>query len=503
MIREHAEVSRDARAWRIATWVAMALFAVFRLPELTRYSLWYDELFSLTLAQQDWSELFRRAALDRTNPPLFYALLKLWIGIGGESVAWMRLLPCLAGTLVAVPLVALARRWLSDLPSALAAVAAGAASPLAVFLSNELRGYSLLLLLSAVSYLAYARLTDTESWDASLTHEGGAPSPVAQASAERRRRVAILAAVNVALVYTHYFGWLVVAVQLADAFFRHRRAFRWLIGAAFATGIAVIPWVATLLVGARNVATPLANVDWISVPAPLDIPRFYDALVARVLTLRTAWIGAVIVAAPLGALTFRRIRARRSGAAAWFAWYAVFPVAAAYVASTMMGRSVFVPRYLIIAAPAWWLLIGLAMTAADDARRSHVARAVGAAVFSAFTLAAGTTREVRGGEKIQWNAVVSAIAADAGTGGGRIYALEGFTALPAAYYAATLDTRLTVRPVRDLAAIVPPAWLLVRSGVDSGSALGAGLLPRGLALTPVYRASVPSHTVTAYRVTLP
>ncbi|HVZ49506.1 MAG TPA: glycosyltransferase family 39 protein, partial [Gemmatimonadaceae bacterium] len=180
------------------------MFAAFRLPELTRYPLWYDEVFSLTLAQQDWAELLRRAVADRTNPPLFYALLKAWIGIGGESVAWMRLLPCLCGILVAVPLVALARRWLGDLPAAFAAGMAAAASPLAVFLANELRGYSLLLLLATLSCLAFARLTDDRAG-------AGAAGPVPP--------LALLVAVNVALVYAHYFGWLVVGAEVGAAAF--------------------------------------------------------------------------------------------------------------------------------------------------------------------------------------------------------------------------------------------------------------------------------------------
>jgi len=114
------------------------------------------------------------AVRDRTNPPLFYVLLKTWIGVGGTSVAWMRLLPCVLGILAAVPVVALARRL--GTTATVATVAAAAASPLAVLRSNELRGYSLLLLLSATSLLCYARLVETAAWLAPGTGDGESPS---------------------------------------------------------------------------------------------------------------------------------------------------------------------------------------------------------------------------------------------------------------------------------------------------------------------------------------
>ena len=103
----------DTVAWRTLAWCAVAAFAAYRLPELTRYALWYDEIFSVTLAQSSWPDLLDAAIRDRTNPPLFYALLKVWIGVGGISVAWMRLLPCLMGIAVAFPMTALARRALA------------------------------------------------------------------------------------------------------------------------------------------------------------------------------------------------------------------------------------------------------------------------------------------------------------------------------------------------------------------------------------------------------
>ncbi len=614
--------------WRIVAWCAVGAFAAFRLPELTRYALWYDELFSLSLAQRDWGDLLAGAVADRTNPPLFYALLKAWIGVGGESVAWMRLLPCALGILVAVPMVALARRVAGELavtgqapatplppaeprapqardippagdianpialPFTIALVALAAASPLAVFLSNELRAYSLLTLLSAAWLLAYFRVSESAAWLAPGTvaaHLGNAPdgnapdgnaphgdAPHADAAhgnaphgnapgwhddarGEHRRRVAQLTIAAVLLVYTHYFGWLLIAATIGAALFWRRGALAGVFLAAGVAGFAFLPWAAAVAVNAARVARPLANVAWVAPPRPGDIPLFYDALVARVLTSDTAWVGALVLAALGAGLVLWLRRAPRGSpprrVTAELALLAVAPVLVAYVASVATSQSAFVPRYLMEAAPAWWLLVALATSALGSATARGRAMELdshrwGAAVaVSVFTLVAGALREARGGEKIPWDAVVRAIAADRAAhradaatdaatdtaaadsartasaaarattdsaastapsgwaAAGTIYALEGFTALQTAYYAAALGTGLRVRPVTSLDSIVPPAWLVVRAapGADASSAaaLSAGRTPRGIRLGEVYVARIPSQEIIAYRVTRP
>ncbi len=491
------------RTWRLTVVAGLAVFAAFRIAELTTYALWYDELFSISLAQREWTELLGAAVADRTNPPLFYLFLKAWMGVGGDSVAWVRLLPCLIGIAAAVPLAALARRASGESRAAVAvALASAAASPLLVALSNEVRGYSLLLLLSSTSLLAFWRLADAAEWQA-RSDDGDVPSARHQSVAEFRRRAVLFALTNVVLVYTHYFGWLVVAAEVAAAAIWRRRALRTTTLAAAAGAVAFAPWAAAVIINARSAARPFSNVDWISRPRPLDVLTFYDALIARVLSPGTAWIGAAVITATLLALVWGLLRTGRDSGprrtAAEVALFAALPVVTVYAASLIGERSTFVPRYLVVAAPAWWILVGLAFAGhrSVGAGRRHVA----AAAFAAFTLGAGVMREVRGGEKIAWDRVVAAIADDAGQRGGTIYSLEGFTALPLAFYGASAEVPLTVEPVRDLSAITPPAWLVVRARSNAGPlSLGDGLAPAGIRLEPVYTSAIPSHSITAYRV---
>ena len=41
------------------------------------------------LARLGWRDLVNFVASDVVHPPLFYAVLKLWIGVGGESLLWL------------------------------------------------------------------------------------------------------------------------------------------------------------------------------------------------------------------------------------------------------------------------------------------------------------------------------------------------------------------------------------------------------------------------------
>ena len=462
-------------SWRAFTWIAVGLFAADRLPELTRYALWYDELFSLSLAQSSWGELLAAAVHDRTNPPLFYLLLKAWIGIGGESVAWMRLLPCLLGVAVAVPLVALVRATAVQLRDADAesppawawvAVAAAASSPLAVFLSNELRAYSLTLCLAAWSLALFAR-----------------------------RDRAWLIAVNVALVISHYFGWFVVGAECVAAAAWHRDRLRRTAITAAAAGVASVPWAVAVVRDAAGSAAPLRNVSWIATPGWLAVPRFYDALVARVLSPSLAPVGAAVVVALLVALLWwflRRASPAERRLLLELKWFAASAVVAVFAASLVSGRAAFVPRYLMVAAPAWWILLGLG---ADAARRAipRAARAV-AAFGAVFVLTAGALREIRGGEKIAWDQIAQAAARDAGAAGGSVYAVEGFTALPMAYYAREAGATLRVVPVKPDSGLTAPGWLVLRAGG------GAVRVDPALATTLIRSDSIPSQRIDLYRV---
>ena len=46
--------------------------------------------------------VLRHHADDQSHPPLFYLLLWIWRWIGGDGLAWVRLLPALIGIATAI-----------------------------------------------------------------------------------------------------------------------------------------------------------------------------------------------------------------------------------------------------------------------------------------------------------------------------------------------------------------------------------------------------------------
>src|SRR5215208_6653043 len=74
--------------------LAVALFIGVRLWQLTSFGLFGDEAFTVNVARSGWGELIEKVVADIVHPPLFYALLKVWIVVGGQSELWLKLLPC-------------------------------------------------------------------------------------------------------------------------------------------------------------------------------------------------------------------------------------------------------------------------------------------------------------------------------------------------------------------------------------------------------------------------
>src|SRR5580698_8794146 len=93
----------------LATIGVVALFIGMRLWRMTDFTLDGDEIFSVQLARDNWHGLFKYALEDAIHPPLLYILLKLCIGIGGDSLLWLRMFPAAASILCLLPVFALCR----------------------------------------------------------------------------------------------------------------------------------------------------------------------------------------------------------------------------------------------------------------------------------------------------------------------------------------------------------------------------------------------------------
>lgn len=437
--------SAPAPWWARATLLALTLGAAWlRLPGLAAEEPWFDEVFSVVLASQDLPELLRRTIADQTNPPGFYLLLGAWTRLGGFDLAFMRALPALAGVLT-VPALAMAARALgASWRTALAAAGLAAVSPLALAMSSELRAYTPLGLVTVLALIAAAR-----------------EKPVA------------LAVAGIALVSLHYFGALVVAALAVGALWAEPRRWRRAILPAIPAACALGAWMIVVIrsAGPRAVG---GNASWIGAIGLRDIPSFASQIIG---TFGTAWgtnavtlaVAAALVAGlwaslpwalrqptSLHAAASEEATLRRS--ARLLLCLALLPVLTVAATSLLLGRDLWVARYLIITLPAFWLLLARAADARDP--RPRIAALTALLGWAAL---AGPLAERARPRKTAWSNVARALTAGAPR---TVCANEPFVALPLRYQALSASLPLTVLDLDECATARSASAIILREETE-------------------------------------
>ncbi len=175
---------------KVALLLIVLLAFLLRLYRLDHQSLWYDEGFSVYLARMSLSEITARTASD-IHPPLYYHLLHLWLGPFGDSEFVLRFFSLLFG-LLTVPLIYALGRRLLGMASGLLAALLLAISPLYLWYSQEARMYTLVTFLCLLSsYLLLRALEEKVGllWGGYIL-------------------------VNVLAVYSHFYAFFVLAFHL-------------------------------------------------------------------------------------------------------------------------------------------------------------------------------------------------------------------------------------------------------------------------------------------------
>lgn len=338
--------------------------------------LWFDEVFSVHAARHGWGGLLDFVALDLIHPPLFYLLLKGWIGLAGsEAVWWVRGLALLMATGACVPVVLLCREL--GLRARVGQVALGlmAVSGFLIQHAREVRMYSLLLLLAACSLWLLARY--------------------ARAGRRRGGAVAWLFVVNLLLVYTHYYGWLLVGHELIFLAVWERRRVREFALMSGALVVCYSPWLWMVWEASGAGKGLQQNIGWAVAPRVADIVqpflmlhepfRFRQNTHERAVLRVNVWLALALFVPTFVALGWRVVvrrgaEARKletesgegrdegrdaSGAFAlkFLIFFSTGPVVAAFLLSRLLPHSVWGTRHLIIIAPAYLLLAAYALYA--------------------------------------------------------------------------------------------------------------------------------------------
>lgn len=303
----------------------LLLNAVLKFSWLGVNELTGDEPFTVHWAARPLAELFAMLRTEN-NPPLYFLLMKVWMGLVPLDEAWLRVPAALCGTLAVWPLYRLAQR-LADRRTAVVACMLFTFSQYHYELAHEVRAYALFTLLATTGMWLLVRAVHRRS-----------PA----------RALPVLVVLNTVMVYTHFFGWLAIGVQGLCVFllpmFRPLRK-----GYLFGILLTLLGFGPYLAIFLGRFGASVEGGTWVTVPGIEEVYnmvwKWSNAPVCAVLFL--VLIGTVLV----------RDRLRHPVVAIATIWSLV-PLVGMWLVSQRVPM--YVDRYLAYAAPGFALLVAAA-----------------------------------------------------------------------------------------------------------------------------------------------
>lgn len=331
-----------------------------RVIALERQDIWGDEAFSIWLSRQPLPAVVAGGA--DTHPPGYPLLLALWMRLAGDRPLATRVLSALVSFLGVPVIYVLGKRLRAP---ALIGALLSAASPVLVYYAQETRMYSLVTLLTALSFYWTLRVL--------------APShPKAGRVSIRYLPWLAYLLTTVGAIYTHYYAFFVVAAEnllvlsrwLLDSRRGRRGGKDWILlgswlGSQLLLALTYLPW----MVAQRSFLSSKAQsraAEW-KAEAAYRIARdtltsFSTGLAVTPEIARTATFVflAVVAVGMVTALLLRKPTERGQGART-LGLYLIVPLTFAWLVNPLMPF--FFPRYLLLIAPAFYLLaaVGLAL----------------------------------------------------------------------------------------------------------------------------------------------
>ncbi len=343
---------------------------LFMLRGAGRYTVFDDEAFSCRRYAMPLGEMV--SALwhgAEPDPPLYYVLENLWVGLFGVGPLGLRSLSIFMFLAGLVFIRAAGQAWF-DRRTGLAAMVLCALHPAHLFFGFAARWYSLMFLCTAIVLWLTARMCKAGPYDLTPSAER---ESTGEATADRpgiflllfppswrwseRRLILGWSVAAAAACYTNYFGPVFCAFALlAGALHGRKRPGNgrtWALAAAGAV-ILCIPWLAPLLRQAFNF--PVAEFTWTAVGASLA--RTVMALLAGNLASvedSWAWIPLGVFSAAMVVLLL-------------FRWRAVRPIAVIVLGCAVIGVAsrTMIDKYIMtFSGPACLLVVALLRRPAD------------------------------------------------------------------------------------------------------------------------------------------
>jgi uncharacterized membrane protein len=343
--------------------------AALRFHGLDAQSLWNDELSTWEQSHQSTlADVIEKGVRGTTYPPGYQLLIYYVERWAGDSEKALRLPSAVAGVLAILAVFFLGKQLYSQREGLIAATLL-AFSYQPIYYSQEARAYSLLLLFSILSSHYWFRI-------AGRIKERRKPSVPSQ--------VAYVACAIVA-IYLHYFGLLLVALQLAGLLAlsaAQPRQLARVAGLALAVALSYVPWLPYFLEEFER------EQIYILEPSLQTIAHYWRFLFYNPGEHLKWFAAAVFVAAAIRSVAERGAGPRRASPTEWLtsptalliAWL-VLPFAITYIRSKT-SLPIMTLRNLIISLPAAFLLFSRALTRTlSDARLQAITAAAMAGVM--------------------------------------------------------------------------------------------------------------------------
>lgn len=377
--------------------------------------MWMDEVFSYRTARLGFGDMFRAIINDIVHPPLFYLLLKIWMLVGGESLAWLKLFPVLFSILTLVPFYFLCRELNLNLNAINVALALISVNGYMIYYAQELRMYSLLLFFTITSLWIFTLCVKNEWQD--------------------KRFIIALFVINLLFIYTQYFGWLVVATQFAFLlFFQRRKGLLPFVLLCLALGLCFSPWVFVVAKSVSQKHGLAGNLGWIKRPGLSEVVWYFAMLHGTFPIRRSTVIGLALFCFPLPFLLRQMLKTKERNEKFLFAglfMFAFLPTLAALIASFVMKQSLWGERYLIITSVPYLMLL---VTAAWQLKPDVVKKII-IACFLIWAVFAGFLEMYRDESRFRWGEITQKMieADSAGNENIPLFALSELIAVPVKY----------------------------------------------------------------------
>ncbi|HEX8288075.1 MAG TPA: hypothetical protein VF556_08770 [Pyrinomonadaceae bacterium] len=341
-INPEKHVEGNKNLWFVAFLAIGCLYLFARFWNLTASCLVFDEIFSVHASSLPWNELFKFIALDLIHPPFFYIVLKIWTLLGGESLLWLRLFPVCWSVLAIAPFLLFCRELKLENREMLFAFIFIAVNGSLIKYAQGVRMYSLLFCLGHFSLWLFVKFLEAKS----------------------KTVLFWLFFVNFLLIYTHYFGWLIIAAELAAVAiykFDKLKSFLLLL-ALWIAGF--LPWAAAVYFASKTGTGFGQNLGWAGKPGIFDV-----ALLILTIHEPFYWQQSNIAAASLWFLTIPLaliclaaiVLNWKNSKIRFLAIFVFLPISFAFIISHLFPFSVWGVRHLIITVSPYALLSGIAL----------------------------------------------------------------------------------------------------------------------------------------------